>query len=278
MTRKLGSTYTKKKGKDYFLDRFNKKLIDSTNDLNSYDNLAININEYPEIIEGKKWSEDFVKSPEWLERVKKANPDLTEEQLKNLQKSTILSMPSNMKTFIKNELSKNSFHGGQFTADDLIHGRNIAFRYFNDKDVLENPLHYKSLSAHEYGHSQSSMRKLPNDKNWHQPLEESGDMMKSNDLYKDDFYVNLSEEKRARSIPSYMFAKENGLLENGEFTEKTYDILKNMAEKDWKSVPNDFNSILSWYDKKSAINYLNKFYATLPFVLYLQSQQNKTKE
>ena len=98
--------------------------------------------------------------------------------------------------------------------------------------------------------------------------------MKTNDTYKGDRYVELSEEKRARSIPSYMFAKENNLLENGEFTEKTYDVLKNMAEKDWKSVPNDFNSILEWYNKKSAINYLNKFYATIPFYLYLQSQKS----
>lgn len=267
-----------KKGNEYFLDRFNKQLVNVTNDLNSYENLAINISDYPEIIEGKKWSEDFVKSSEWKQRVKNANPDLTEEQINNLQKSTLLSMPSNMKTFIKNQASKNSFHGGQFTYDDLVHGRNVAFRYFTPEEVLENPLHFKSLASHEFGHSQSSMRKLPNDKTWHQPLEESGDMMKTNDIYKGDRYVELSEEKRARSIPSYMFAKENNLLENGEFTEKTYDILKNMAEKDWKSVPNDFNSILSWYDKKSAINYLNKFYATIPFYLYLQSQnQNQNK-
>lgn len=267
-----------KKGNDYFLDRFNKKLVDVTNDLNSYENLVINISDYPKIIEGKKWSEDFIKSPEWKQRVKNANPDLTEEQINNLQKSTLLSMPSNMKTFIKNQASKNSFHGGQFTYDDLIHGRNVAFRYFTPEEVLDHPLHFKSLASHEFGHSQSSMRKLPNDKSWHQPLEESGDMMKTNDIYKGHKYVELSEEKRARSIPSYMFAKENNLLENGEFTEKTYDILKNMAEKDWKSVPNDFNSILQWYDKKSAINYLNKFYATIPFYLYLQSQnQNKRK-
>ena len=268
-----------KKGNDYFLDRFNKKLVDVTNDLNSYENLAINISDYPKIIEGKKWTEDFVKSPEWKQKVKNANPDLTEEQINNLQKSTLLSMPSNMKTFIKNQASKDSFHGGQFTYDDLIHGRNVAFRYFTPEEVLEHPLHFKSLASHEFGHSQSSMRKLPNDKSWHQPLEESGDMMKTNDIYKGDRYIELSEEKRARSIPSYMFAKENNLLENGEFTEKTYDILKNMAEKDWKSVPNDFNSILQWYDKKSAINYLNKFYATIPFYLYLQSQnQNKTEQ
>lgn len=270
-----------KKGNEYFLDRFNKQLVNVTNDLNSYENLAINISDYPEIIEGKKWSEDFVKSSEWKQRVKNANPDLTEEQINNLQKSTLLSMPSNMKTFIKNQASKNSFHGGQFTYDDLVHGRNVAFRYFTPEEVLDHPLHFKSLISHEFGHSQSSMRKLPNDKTWHQPLEESGDMMKTNDIYKGDRYVELSEEKRARSIPSYMFAKENNLLENGEFTEKTYDILKNMAEKDWKSVPNDFNSILSWYDKKSAINYLNKFYATIPFYLYLQSQnqnQNKNKQ
>lgn len=267
-----------KKGNKYFLDRFNKQLVNVTNDLNSYENLAINISDYPEIIEGKKWSEDFVKSSEWKQRVKNANPDLTEEQINNLQKSTLLSMPSNMKTFIKNQASKNSFHGGQFTYDDLVHSRNVAFRYFTPEEVLDHPLHFKSLASHEFGHSQSSMRKLPNDKTWHQPLEESGDMMKTNDIYKGDRYVELSEEKRARSIPSYMFAKENNLLENGEFTEKTYDILKNMAEKDWKSVPNDFNSILSWYDKKSAINYLNKFYATIPFYLYLQSQnQNQNK-
>lgn len=269
----------KKKGNDYFLDRFNKKLVDVTNDLNSYENLAINISDYPQLIEGKKWSEDFIKSPEWKQRVKNANPDLTDEQINNLQKSTLLSMPSNMKTFIKNQASKNSFHGGQFTVDDLIHGRNVAFRYFTPEEVLDHPLHFKSLASHEFGHSQSTMRKLPNDKSWHQPLEESGDMMKTNDTYKGDGYVELSEEKRSRSIPSYMFAKENNLLENGEFTEKTYDILKNMAEKDWKSVPNDFNSILQWYDKKSAINYLNKFYATIPFYLYLQSQQqNKTEQ
>lgn len=268
-----------KKGNEYFLDRFNKQLVNVTNDLNSYENLAINISDYPEIIEGKKWSEDFVKSSEWKQRVKNANPDLTEEQINNLQKSTLLSMPSNMKTFIKNQASKNSFHGGQFTYDDLVHGRNVAFRYFTPEEVLENPLHFKSLASHEFGHSQSSMRKLPNDKSWHQPLEESGDMMKTNNIYRGDRYVELSEEKRARSIPSYMFAKENNLLENGEFTEKTYDVLKNMAEKDWKSVPNDFNSILSWYDKKSAINYLNKFYATIPFYLYLQSQnQNKSEQ
>lgn len=267
-----------KKGNEYFLDRFNKQLVNITNDLNSYENLAINISDYPEIIEGKKWSEDFVKSSEWKQRVKNANPDLTEEQINNLQKSTLLSMPSNMKTFIKNQASKNSFHGGQFTYDDLVHGRNVAFRYFTPEEVLENPLHFKSLASHEFGHSQSSIRKLPNDKSWHQPLEESGDMMKTNNIYRGDRYVELSEEKRARSIPSYMFAKENNLLENGEFTEKTYDVLKNMAEKDWKSVPNDFNSILSWYDKKSAINYLNKFYATIPFYLYLQSQnQNQNK-
>ena len=263
----------KKKGNDYFLDRFNKKLVDVTNDLNSYENLAINISDYPQLIEGKKWSEDFIKSPEWKQRVKNANPDLTDEQINNLQKSTLLSMPSNMKTFIKNQASKNSFHGGQFTVDDLIHGRNVAFRYFTPEEVLDHPLHFKSLASHEFGHSQSTMRKLPNDKSWHQPLEESGDMMKTNDTYKGDRYVELSEEKRSRSIPSYMFAKENNLLENGELTEKTYDVLKNMAEKDWKSVPNDFNSILQWYDKKSAINYLNKFYATIPFYLYLQSQQ-----
>lgn len=270
-----------KKGNEYFLDRFNKQLVNVTNDLNSYENLAINISDYPEIIEGKKWSEDFVKSSEWKQRVKNANPDLTEEQINNLQKSTLLSMPSNMKTFIKNQASKNSFHGGQFTYDDLVHGRNVAFRYFTPEEVLDHPLHFKSLASHEFGHSQSTMRKLPNDKTWHQPLEESGDMMKTNDIYKGDRYVELSEEKRARSIPSYMFAKENNLLENGEFTEKTYDILKNMAEKDLKSVPNDFNSILSWYDKKSAINYLNKFYATIPFYLYLQSQnqnQNKSEQ
>ena len=266
-----------KKGNDYFLDKFNKQLVNVTNDLNSYENLEINISNYPEIIEGKKWTEDFVKSPEWKQRVKNANSDLTEEQINNLQKSTLLSMPSNMKTFIKNQASKNSFHGGQFTYDDLIHGRNVAFRYFTPEEVLEHPLHFKSLASHEFGHSQSSMRKLPNDKNWHQPLEESGDMMKTNDIYRGDRYVELSEEKRARSIPSYMFAKENNLLENGEFTEKTYDILKNMAEKDWKSVPNDFNSLLSWYDKKSAINYLNKFYATIPFYLYLQSQNQQNK-
>lgn len=270
-----------KKGNEYFLDRFNKQLVNVTNDLNSYENLAINISDYPEIIEGKKWSEDFVKSSEWKQRVKNANPDLTEEQINNLQKSTLLSMPSNMKTFIKNQASKNSFHGGQFTYDDLVHSRNVAFRYFTPEEVLDHPLHFKSLASHEFGHSQSTMRKLPNDKTWHQPLEESGDMMKTNDIYKGDRYVELSEEKRARSIPSYMFAKENNLLENGEFTEKTYDILKNMAEKDWKSVPNDFNSILSWYDKKSAINYLNKFYTTIPFYLYLQSQnqnQNKSEQ
>ena len=264
----------KKKGNDYFLDRFNKQLVNVTNDLNSYENLHINISDYPQLIEGKKWSEDFIKSPEWKQRVKNANPDLTDEQINNLQKSTLLSMPSNMKTFIKNQASKNSFHGGQFTVDDLIHGRNVAFRYFTPEEVLDHPLHFKSLASHEFGHSQSSMRKLPNDKSWHQPLEESGDMMKTNDTYKGDRYVELSEEKRARSIPSYMFAKENNLLENGEFTEKTYDVLKNMAEKDWKSVPNDFNSILEWYNKKSAINYLNKFYATIPFYLYLQSQKS----
>ena len=44
-------------------------------------------------------------------------------------------------------------------------------------------------------------------------------------------------------------------------------------------IKNNFNSLLEWYDKKSAINYLNKFYATIPFYLYLQSQnQNKSEQ
>ena len=260
-----------KLGEKEYLERLNRRLVEGKKDLMNYPDSGIPSTDFPQIQEGKQWAIDFINSSEWAQRIKDAHPGLSESEILNIRKGALLRMPNISQTSIRSAESAGSPHGGQFgiKTDGITQKPYVAFRH--DPLTEDHPLALKSLSGHEFGHSQSSGNKIRGE-NWHKALEDSGDMMTPSDMMSESFpgsfetYTGLSEEQRARSIPSYMFAKESGLLENGKFTENTYNTMKKMQDADFSSVPSDFSSISTHYNKESAINYINKVYSETPTV------------
>jgi len=221
------------------------------------------------INEAKKDIKDFIISDDWFSRMKKANPELTDAEIKKLQIFKQNTLGQN-NINIRGQGSTNSPRGGEFVNDP--YNPRINIRESVDKE------HLRSTVVHELGHSQTSGAKLPTGKGWHEAMENTDMMPKLTSLGNDaKDYIGSSEEIRQRALEMSVQAKRKGLLEGGRFTENTYNKALELVDKNFSDVPAFDN--FKFYEKNSLINYINMFYSTTPFIaIGTAVSQTQTKE